>query len=104
MWVRHFYSRMMVMALLVAAALLLVPQSYAQPTGATAPPATSLRHRGFTADVSAIAERTDREALLDALRRQIDICASAGLSQPILEFFRSIPLVVVTKGGPRATA
>jgi len=54
-------------------------------------------YRGYVLDLSAAAGRPDAAELLNALRQQIDIVESAGLSPRVLKFFRSIPILVDEK-------
>jgi hypothetical protein len=91
---------------LAAVAMLAVNSStlcrgWAQSVSTTA--TDQLAYKGFTADISAISGRPDRQALLDALKRQIDICERSGVSAQTMAFFRSVPLVMETKGGPHAS-
>src|SRR3984957_13030349 len=51
-------------------------------------------YRGYFSDLSAIADRKDASELVDGLRRQIDIVESAGLSSRVLQFFRTMPIVI----------
>ncbi|MFN7943908.1 MAG: hypothetical protein U0Z53_00905 [Blastocatellia bacterium] len=51
-------------------------------------------YRGFAVDVASLDLSTNRDALLQALRRQFDIVAGAGLDQRTLDFFRSVPIVI----------
>lgn len=54
-------------------------------------------YRGYVLDLSATAGRQDAAEMLNALRQQIDIVESAGLSPRVLKFFRSIPILVDEK-------
>lgn len=51
-------------------------------------------YRGYYSDLSAIADRNDFPELADALRHQIDIVESSGLSSRVLQFFQTIPIVI----------
>jgi hypothetical protein len=51
-------------------------------------------YRGYLIDLSQIAGRQDFAVMADALRHQIDIVETVGLSQRVLEKFHTIPIVV----------
>ena len=51
-------------------------------------------YRGFAVDVGWLDSLTNRDAVLQAFRRQFDIVASAGLEQGTLDFFRLVPIVI----------
>lgn len=55
---------------------------------------TPEKYRGYFIDLTAIAERTDFAKTSDALRRQLDIVETVGLSARMRNFFRSVPVVV----------
>ena len=64
-------------------------------------------YRGYYSDLSAIADRKDLSELTDGLRHQIDIVESAGLSLRVLQFLRSMPIVIddfACLGDPTATS
>jgi hypothetical protein len=50
-------------------------------------------YRGYYLALSEIAGRKDFTPVADALRHQLDIVESVGLSPHVLQFFRSIPIV-----------
>jgi hypothetical protein len=50
-------------------------------------------YRGYFLDLTAIADRQDFLAIADALRHQIDVVESVGLSQRVLQFFHTVPIV-----------
>src|SRR5712692_4177316 len=50
-------------------------------------------YRGYYFDLSEIAGRKDSAVTADALRHQLDIVESVGLSPHLLQFFHSIPIV-----------
>jgi hypothetical protein len=50
-------------------------------------------YRGYYFDLSEIAERKDFAVISDALRHQLDIVESVGLSPRVLDFFHTIPIV-----------
>jgi hypothetical protein len=52
------------------------------------------RYSEFYLDHSAIAGHQDYAQIVNSLHRQIDIVTTVGLSPRVLEFFRSIPVVV----------
>ena len=51
-------------------------------------------YRGFVVDIAPLDASTERDALLQALRRQFDMVADAGLDQSALDFFRSVSVVI----------
>jgi hypothetical protein len=51
-------------------------------------------YRGHFFDLSEIAGRQDFATMADALRHQIDIVESVGLSPRVLKFFHTVPIVV----------
>jgi hypothetical protein len=51
-------------------------------------------YRGYFSDLSAIADRDDFPELADGLRHQIDIVENSGVSPHVLQFFRTMPVVV----------
>ena len=51
-------------------------------------------YRGYYIDQSEIAGRQNFEAITTGLRHQLDIVESVGLSPRVLEYFRTIPIVV----------
>ena len=57
------------------------------------PQSSRQTYRGYFLDLSQIAGRQDFGLVTDALRRQIDIVESVGLSPRVLTFFRTIPIV-----------
>jgi len=50
-------------------------------------------YRGHYIDVSAISGRKDFPQLMESLRHQVDIVEDSGLSQRVLQFFRTIPVM-----------
>ncbi|WP_024506682.1 hypothetical protein [Bradyrhizobium sp. ARR65] len=59
----------------------------------SAPPQKFETYRGYSFDLSQDAERKDSAAILDNLKRQLDMVENAGLSPRVLKFFHSIPIV-----------
>ena len=62
-------------------------------SGADANPSRET-YRGYYIDLSAIAGRKDLSQMADGLRHQIDIVENSGLSPRVLQFFRTVPVVV----------
>ena len=58
----------------------------------------TLTYRSVTVDTSAIAASPNREAIIDALRRQLDIADAAIVKPDQKTFFRSIPIAIKTSG------
>ena len=56
-------------------------------------------YRGFSADVSAIANAPDRAAILASLRHQIDIAADCGAKPEIIDFFKSQKIALLVGAG-----
>ncbi len=50
-------------------------------------------YRGYVFDLSENSERKDSAAIVDALRHQLDVVESAGLSPKVLQFFHTVPIV-----------
>jgi hypothetical protein len=51
-------------------------------------------YRGYYSDLSSIADRQDFSKLAAGLRHQIDIVENSGLSPRVLQFFRTMPVVI----------
>ena len=51
-------------------------------------------YRGYSFVLAGVADRQDFVAVVYGLRHQIDIVESVGLSPRVLEFFRTVPIVV----------
>lgn len=70
---------------------------HVKPSDNAAPASTQAEHfdtyRGYSFDLSQDAERKDSAAIVDNLKRQIDMVENSGLSPRILQFFHSIPIV-----------
>ncbi len=59
------------------------------------PPRTDRwEYRGFAVDIAPLDSARNRDALLQAFRRQFDFVADVGLDQRTLDFFRSVPIVI----------
>lgn len=56
-------------------------------------PAGFETYRGYVFDLSENSERKDVAAIADALRRQLDVVESVGLSPKVLQFFHTVPIV-----------
>ena len=69
----------------------------AQSSGSATPepgPSSSFeRYRGFMFDLSESADRKDAAAIVDNLKRQLDIVENAGFSPKALKFFHSVPII-----------
>lgn len=51
-------------------------------------------YRGYVVDLSEVKNRPDLEKLVSALKHQIDIVEGVGLSDRVLKFFRTVPILV----------
>jgi hypothetical protein len=51
-------------------------------------------YRGYAFDLSEIAARQDFAVMTDALRHQLDIVETVGLSPRVLKFFHTVPILV----------
>ena len=51
-------------------------------------------YRGYFLDLTAIAERPDFSVIANELRHQVDIVEGVGLSQRVLQFFHTVPILV----------
>lgn len=60
---------------------------------ASAPPEHFDHYRGYSFDLSQDAGRKDSAAIVDNLKRQLDMVENSGLSPTVLKFFHSIPIV-----------
>ena len=84
--------RTFLLATLLATQLLSAILSTAIAQTAAQAPVEILAHQGFRADIAALAGAPRRNEIIAALRRQIDICAEAGLSANVLAYMRSVPV------------
>jgi hypothetical protein len=50
-------------------------------------------YRGYIYNLSENVDRKDKEAIVDLLKKQIDVVESVGLSPKVLQFFRTVPIV-----------
>ena len=64
------------------------------PVHAQAPQST-LEHHGFSIDTSQIAGTENLDTVMAALKRQIEIVETVGLTDEVLKFFRSVPIVML---------
>jgi len=73
-----------------------LPDAAQSSGGATPEPGPSSsfeRYRGFMFDLSESADRKDAAAIVDNLKRQLDIVENAGFSPKALKFFHSVPII-----------
>jgi hypothetical protein len=54
----------------------------------------SERYDGYAFNLTKVADRQDYAAIVDALRRQVDIVERSGLSERVLQAFRQVPILV----------
>jgi hypothetical protein len=64
-----------------------------QAESAQALPAGFETYRGYIFDLSENSERKDVAAIADALRHQLDVVESVGLSPKVLQFLHTVPIV-----------
>jgi hypothetical protein len=55
-------------------------------------------YRGYIFDLSENVDRKDKEAIVDLLKRQLDVVENAGLSPKVLQFFHTVPIVATEMG------
>jgi hypothetical protein len=55
-------------------------------------------YRGYIFDLSENTDRKDSRAIVDLLKRQLDVVESVGLSPKVLQFFHSVPIVASEMG------
>jgi hypothetical protein len=67
-----------------------------EPTTAVPPGFES--YRGFIFDLSENADRKDKAAIVDLLKKQFDVVESVGLSPKVLQFFHTVPIVASEMG------
>jgi hypothetical protein len=56
---------------------------------------SSLQYRGFNVDFARISTSANNNAIVNAVKEQIDIVAKVHLSKDDLDFFRTVPIVMV---------
>jgi hypothetical protein len=56
---------------------------------------STLQYRGFNVNFAQINNSPRKNAILDSVKEQIDIVEKVGLSQKTLDFFRSVPIVML---------
>ena len=61
-------------------------------------PAGFESYKGFIYDLSENVDRKDREAIVELLKKQLDVVESAGLSPKVMQFFHSVPIVASEMG------
>jgi hypothetical protein len=59
-------------------------------------PQNNLEHHGFVIDTSQIAGKENIDTVVAAVKRQIEIVETVGLSDETMKFFRSIPIAMLT--------
>ena len=55
-------------------------------------------YKGYIYDLSENVDRKDKEAIVELLKKQLDIVESAGLSPKVMQFFHSVPIVASEMG------
>jgi hypothetical protein len=55
-------------------------------------------YRGYIFDLSENSDRKDNTAIVDLLKKQLDVVESVGLSPKVLHFFRTVPIVASEMG------
>ncbi len=55
-------------------------------------------YRGYIFDLSENVDRKDKAAIVDLLKRQLDVVENVGLSPKVLQFFRTVPIVASEMG------
>ena len=61
-------------------------------------PAGFESYKGFIYDLSENVDRKDKEAIVELLKKQLDVVESAGLSPKVMQFFHSVPIVASEMG------
>jgi hypothetical protein len=56
---------------------------------------TEINHHGFKADLSQIKDSPQKERIINAVKRQIEIVDKVQLSTDDLNFFKSVPIVIL---------
>ena len=56
---------------------------------------SSLQYRGFNVNFDQINNSPRKNAILNSVKEQIDIVETAGLSKEVLDFFRTVPIVML---------
>jgi hypothetical protein len=56
---------------------------------------TEINHRGFSADFSHINDSPEKDTIIKAIKRQIEIVAKVKISQDDLRFFKSVSIVML---------
>jgi hypothetical protein len=55
-------------------------------------------YRGYIYDMSENVDRKDKAAIIDLLKKQLDVVESVGLSPKVLQFFHTVPIVASEMG------
>ena len=68
-----------------------------EPAATAAPPGFET-YRGYIYDLSENVDRKDKAAIVDLLKKQLDVVESVGLSPKVLQFFHTVPIVASEMG------
>ena len=68
-----------------------------EPAAAEVPPGFET-YRGYIYDLSENVDRKDKAAIVDLLKKQLDVVESVGLSPKVLQFLRTVPIVASEMG------
>lgn len=63
-----------------------------EPVATEVPPGFET-YRGYIYDLSENVDRKDKAAIVDLLKKQLDVVESVGLSPKVLQFFHTVPIV-----------
>ena len=69
------------------------PRVIAVEPAATEVPPGFETYRGYIYDLSENVDRKDKAAIVDLLKKQLDVVESVGLSPKVLQFFHTVPIV-----------
>ncbi len=69
------------------------PRVIAVEPAATEVPPGFETYRGYIFDLSENVDRKDKEAIVDLLKKQLDVVESVGLSPKVLQFFHTVPII-----------
>lgn len=62
---------------------------------------TEINHRGFKADFSQIKDLPEKDTIIKAFKRQIEIVEKVKLSEDDRRFFKSVPIVMLSANSTR---
>jgi hypothetical protein len=74
------------------------PRVIAVEPAATEVPPGFETYRGYIYDLSENVDRKDKGAIVDLLKKQIDVVESVGLSPKVLQFFHTVPIIASEMG------